>query len=133
MRAGSRPISTGTTCSVRYAATASSRPFSVASPRPLTPASVSIFSVTKLRPGQVTMTRADLIFKPCSSLLAKLVRPIYHLTISRSNGIVEAEETPGYALSDHLNAEAVSAGGAADPRADRPRRVPAGRPSSAGA
>jgi hypothetical protein len=29
---------------------------------PYTPWSVSIFSVTKLRPGEVTMTRADWIF-----------------------------------------------------------------------
>jgi hypothetical protein len=29
------------------------------SPMPYTPWSVSIFSVTKLRPGEVTMTRAE--------------------------------------------------------------------------
>ena len=59
MRAGSRPISSGTTWSCRYAATASSRPLRVASPTPVTPSSVMIFRVTKLRPGQVTMTRAS--------------------------------------------------------------------------
>src|SRR5690349_1149034 len=46
MPAGSRPMSAGTTWSVRYDATASSRPFSVASPRPWRPSSVSTFRVT---------------------------------------------------------------------------------------
>src|SRR5579863_5785457 len=61
MRAASRPIRLGITWCSRYAATASSRPLSVASPSPKTPARVSILSVTKLRPGQVTMTRAAVI------------------------------------------------------------------------
>src|SRR5262245_34959274 len=56
MRRASRSISNGMTCSVRYAATESSRPFSVASPRPWMPSSVTSFSVTKLRPGLQTMT-----------------------------------------------------------------------------
>ena len=68
MRDASRPISAGTTWSVRYDATASSRPLSVASPMPWTPASVSIFSVTKLRPGQVTMTRQAVIFMGCANM-----------------------------------------------------------------
>ncbi len=51
----------GTTWSLRYEATASSRPFSVASPIPVTPEPVTIFSVTKLRAGQVTITSADTI------------------------------------------------------------------------
>src|SRR6185437_13400763 len=57
----SRPISSGTTWSVRKLATASSRPFSVASPMPVMPSDVSILSVTKLRPGQVMMTLAETI------------------------------------------------------------------------
>src|SRR5690606_40548113 len=61
MRPASRPIRFGTTWSDRYEATASSRPLSVASPRPYTPERVSILSVTKLRPGQVTITRAATI------------------------------------------------------------------------
>src|SRR6185437_11146684 len=44
--------------------TESSRPFKVASPIPVTPSAVVILSVTKLRPGQVTMTRASTIREP---------------------------------------------------------------------
>src|SRR5678815_2635981 len=62
MRRASRPIRHGITCSVRYAATDSSRPLSVASPSPWTLSSVVIFNVTKLRPGQVMMTLASTIF-----------------------------------------------------------------------
>src|SRR6478609_6007374 len=62
IRCGSFPISSCATCSFRYAATASSRPFSVASPIPVTPSSVVIRSVTKLRDGLVTNTSAAIIF-----------------------------------------------------------------------
>src|SRR3569623_548306 len=68
MRCGSRPIRHGMTWSSRYATTDFSRPFSVASPRPCTPSSVMILSVTRLRPGQVTMTLALVIFMSCSVL-----------------------------------------------------------------
>src|SRR5215469_17140352 len=61
IRAGSLPASRGTTWSRRYAATASSRPFRVASPRPVSPSSVVILRVTKLRLGLVTMTSARVI------------------------------------------------------------------------
>src|SRR6476660_5907076 len=56
MRCGSRPISSGTTCSERYEATESSRPLSVASPQPTTPSLVTILRVTKFRPGLQTLT-----------------------------------------------------------------------------
>ena len=59
IRLASRPMSSGARCSDKYAATASSRPFSVASPRPETPSSVTSFSVTKLRPGEQMMTLAS--------------------------------------------------------------------------
>src|SRR3954462_14763723 len=62
MRRASRPISSGITWSVRVLATASSRPFNVASPSPCTPSSVSIFNVTKFRPGEQTITFAATIF-----------------------------------------------------------------------
>src|SRR6218665_2861028 len=58
----SRPIRQGITCSLRELATDSSRPLRVASPIPARPWSVSILRVTKLRPGQQTMTRAVGIF-----------------------------------------------------------------------
>ncbi len=50
------------TWSSRYDTTDNSRPFRVASPMPWTPWSVTIFYVTKFRPGQVTMTFAQVIF-----------------------------------------------------------------------
>ncbi|MCY1244474.1 hypothetical protein D9M72_575490 [compost metagenome] len=59
---GSLPISSCATCSFKYAATASSRPFRVASPMPVTPSSVVIRKVTKLRDGLVTNTSAAMIF-----------------------------------------------------------------------
>src|SRR5688572_11990616 len=59
---GSRPMRQGMTWPSRYEATASSRPLSVASPSPVKPSSVSILRVTKLRPGQHTMTCAAVIF-----------------------------------------------------------------------
>src|SRR5215211_3130899 len=71
----SRPMRSGTTCSDRYAATASSRPFTVASPRPLRPSSVVTFSVTKLRPGEQTMTRASAIRMDPDSALSQLNHP----------------------------------------------------------
>src|SRR5579884_1006441 len=71
MRPASRPMRFGATCCSRYAATASSRPLSVASPSPYTPDRVSILSVTKLRPGEVMITRAATISRsrvePCGS------------------------------------------------------------------
>src|SRR3954454_8281902 len=54
----SRPTSSGTTCSDRYAATASSRPFRVPSPQPISPSVVVILRVTKFRPGLATITSA---------------------------------------------------------------------------
>jgi len=42
-----------------------SRPFSVAPPMPVRPSSVRTFTVTKLRPGQVTMTLMSWIFIEC--------------------------------------------------------------------
>ena len=60
--AASRPISSGTTWSPGSDATASSRPLRVASPSPVTPSSVVILRVTKLRSGLVTMTSAAMIF-----------------------------------------------------------------------
>src|ERR1700743_1138116 len=69
MRPASRPVSSGTTWSARYAATASSRPLSVASPSPVSPSSVVMRSVTKFRPGLATSTSATAIFI-VSSVLA---------------------------------------------------------------
>jgi hypothetical protein len=68
MRRASRPMSKGSTCSFRYAATASSRPLRVASPSPYTPSSVVILSVTKFRPGEQTMTFASTIFMVFSTI-----------------------------------------------------------------
>ena len=62
IRCGSLPISSCATCSFKYAATASSRPFRVASPIPVTPSSVVIRRVTKFREGLVTNTSAAMIF-----------------------------------------------------------------------
>ncbi|CAH0306479.1 hypothetical protein SRABI26_04701 [Arthrobacter sp. Bi26] len=62
IRCGSLPISSCATCSFKYAATASSRPFRVASPIPVTPSSVVIRRVTKFREGLVTKTSAAMIF-----------------------------------------------------------------------
>ena len=67
MRLASRPTSSGTTCSDRYAETASSRPFRVASPSPVTPSAVVSLSVTKFRFGLVTMTSARSISWPRSA------------------------------------------------------------------
>jgi hypothetical protein len=54
----SRDTSSGATCSDRYAATASSRPFRVPSPQPTSPSAVVTLSVTKFRPGLATITSA---------------------------------------------------------------------------
>src|SRR6476659_5663845 len=62
MLCASRPMSSGTTWSRRYDATASSRPLSVPSPRPVSPSSVVTFRVTKFRSGLDTMTSAATIF-----------------------------------------------------------------------
>src|SRR5262245_36120041 len=84
MRAESRPMSVGTTWSVRYDATASSRPLSVASPTPVTPSAVVSLRVTKLRSGQVTMTRASAM-GPLTALLLLNVQALRRPKITRAH------------------------------------------------
>src|SRR5579872_2377904 len=95
MRPASRPMRLGMRWCSRYAATASSRPLRVASPIPQTPERVSITSVTKLRPGQVTMTRAATISRSRAGASPR----------AASAGF----DSPGFAMNDDSKREPAGA------------------------